>query len=169
MIPKYRHMQYTDDGCDRYQCLSCYDTMEVRSVSFNFCPSCGIKFDGQLECRKTYIPRWLYDLNLDEDRTYELQHKIWKTVKTGWVLKKRTVWWNKREDVKYYRREEHSGAADWSTYRTFTNTTAKQMFEYLKGYREQSDRAQDDDLDFCWDFCSYDEFKVERIPNEQRV
>ena len=48
---KYRLVQYTDDGCSLYQCLSCKETIgEARHIALNFCSACGIKFEGRHEC-----------------------------------------------------------------------------------------------------------------------
>ena len=48
-IPKWRHVEYTDDGCNVYQCLSCYDSIEGRfSPSYwKFCPYCGVEWQGE--------------------------------------------------------------------------------------------------------------------------
>ena len=48
-IPKWRHVEYTDDGCNVYQCLSCYDSIEGRfSPSYwKFCPYCGVEWAGE--------------------------------------------------------------------------------------------------------------------------
>lgn len=32
MIPKWRQVEYTDDGCYSYQCLSCYNSWEGRTA-----------------------------------------------------------------------------------------------------------------------------------------
>ena len=57
MIPKWREVRYTDDGCSIFQCLSCYGQWESRSepsyshdgeykAIWRFCPLCGCQWDG---------------------------------------------------------------------------------------------------------------------------
>lgn len=67
MLKKFRHKEYTDDGCNIYECLSCKSTMEIRYSSLNYCPNCGIKFEGQLEWENPY-----------SDRRKEVERKSWK-------------------------------------------------------------------------------------------
>ena len=58
-IPKWRHVEGTDDGCGISQCLSCYATWEGRSWTseWSFCPYCGIKWEGQHECHDRFDVR----------------------------------------------------------------------------------------------------------------
>jgi len=55
-IPYVRHVRYTDDGCDVWQCLSCKQDWESRSQVagdwpemkyFKYCPYCGLEWAGQ--------------------------------------------------------------------------------------------------------------------------
>jgi len=57
MIPKWRYVHYTDDGCALYQCLNCYKQWEGRSwpgythdgaftAVWKFCPYCGVEWTG---------------------------------------------------------------------------------------------------------------------------
>lgn len=59
MIPQWRYVEYTDDGCARYECLQCKHTWEGRSAPgyrmfetneyvaiWHFCPACGVKWTG---------------------------------------------------------------------------------------------------------------------------
>jgi hypothetical protein len=54
-IPFWRHVNYTDDGCDLYQCLSCKYTWESRTSpnsydgkqNWRFCPVCGCEWEGE--------------------------------------------------------------------------------------------------------------------------
>jgi len=48
-IPKWRYVEYTDDGCTVYQCLSCYDSIEGRfsPADWKFCPYCGVEWEGE--------------------------------------------------------------------------------------------------------------------------
>lgn len=57
-INYWRYVEYTDDGCSLYQCLSCYETWESRTspgyfgvdddylAHWKFCPYCGTQWAG---------------------------------------------------------------------------------------------------------------------------
>ena len=65
--PKWREVEYSDDGCCYYQCLMCYQTWEGRSspeYGCNFCPYCGIKWMGQNKCRARSTDKWKWELYL---------------------------------------------------------------------------------------------------------
>lgn len=49
MIPKWRYVEYTDDGCEVCQCLACYHRWEGRTsaAGWAFCPYCGVRWQGQ--------------------------------------------------------------------------------------------------------------------------
>ena len=55
-IPRYRHVDYTDDGCNLYQCLNCYKHIEGRTGPQKFCTWCGIEWEG--------IHKWM---EMDDD------------------------------------------------------------------------------------------------------
>lgn len=59
----WRKRHYTDDGCTLYECLNCHCGWEGRDDPhlWNFCPHCGCEWVGQLICRDTDTPRWLWD------------------------------------------------------------------------------------------------------------
>jgi hypothetical protein len=59
MIPQWRYIHYTDDGCALYECLQCKHKWEARSspgyrmfdtheyvATWQFCPACGVKWTG---------------------------------------------------------------------------------------------------------------------------
>lgn len=48
-IPKWRYEKDSDDGCNIYQCLSCYQSYEGRSspTYWSYCPYCGVKWEGE--------------------------------------------------------------------------------------------------------------------------
>lgn len=48
MLKQYREIEYTDDGCARFECLACKSQWEVRYTPTVYCGNCGIKFDGEL-------------------------------------------------------------------------------------------------------------------------
>jgi hypothetical protein len=47
-IPKYRCVEYTNDGCSIWQCLSCKAKWECRYGHFHYCGNCGVKWEGEL-------------------------------------------------------------------------------------------------------------------------
>lgn len=86
-IPRWRELHYTDDGCSKYQCLSCKESWESRSTpeyGWKFCPYCGVKWEGGLKCRTSEIPRWQWELieeprqsnNIDYVRYNQIQEYI---------------------------------------------------------------------------------------------
>jgi hypothetical protein len=60
---QYRYVEYTDDGCTRYQCLWCKSMMEIRDdpTYWHFCPRCGKSWFNSADCRPREIPRWAWD------------------------------------------------------------------------------------------------------------
>jgi len=54
-IPRWRWRYYADDGCDRYECLNCYDEWESRQGpvregypdGWRWCPNCGVQWTGE--------------------------------------------------------------------------------------------------------------------------
>jgi hypothetical protein len=96
-LNKYRYLEYADDGCSVYECMSCKAQWEVRSVPTVYCGNCGIKFDGKHECRSCRTPRWEYErfdgsydppyfrYGSDERKAYEAA----KAKEKVWVIQKR--------------------------------------------------------------------------------
>ena len=152
MINKYRHMHYTDDGCDEYQCLSCYKQLEIRFIpDWKFCPMCGIEFSGQLKCRETHQPSWLYKLDLDHDARYELESRGWKKKEAGWAIEKRTIWFDRSDDGEITYRSDHPGAEKWHVYVKYDRhitKTAIEILKYLKELRWDGRMKENDYLGF---------------------
>jgi hypothetical protein len=48
LIKKWRCIEYTDDGCSRYECLWCKATWEARHFPSVYCGNCGIRFEGEI-------------------------------------------------------------------------------------------------------------------------
>lgn len=83
-IPKWRHVCYTDDGCDVYQCLNCYNEWESRTgpkcewkkeYNWKHCPYCGCQWEGEKEWdeeRKSLKK----SKNFTPHEYYVLQHRI---------------------------------------------------------------------------------------------
>jgi len=93
-IPYIRRVEGTDDGCAVWQCLSCKQTAEVRSIvrttwegvpNWKFCPFCGVEWVGEKVCEDTR--KWELGYGLHESaylaRTkrlcpleFELEHRF---------------------------------------------------------------------------------------------
>lgn len=108
MINKWRMIQYTDDGCELYQCLHCYNSWEARTNpkwgKWKFCPVCGTRWDGQLKKNEKtkYYPYdtsvgiscgvWKFqvsEIGKFEDSNYDDSERVWKTI--SYVSKPRFV------------------------------------------------------------------------------
>ena len=51
-VSRWRRVEYTDDGCSIYECLSCYKRWEARtnpSYEWKFCPYCASEWTGEEE------------------------------------------------------------------------------------------------------------------------
>jgi hypothetical protein len=162
-ITKYRHMNYTDDGCDLYQCLNCYKTLEIRYIpDWKFCPMCGIEYSEELKCRTTNDPSWLYKLGLDFNKAYDLAAKGWEKSKAGWMLKKRVVWWDIQDGVTTFTYDDHPGTQKWHTYWKddgYNKHNAVSMLKMVKDFREDEDyrpKLQERGLSFG----TFSEYKV---------
>jgi len=94
-LPRYRNVRYVDDGCYEYQCLSCYATWEWRysSEPLQFCMCCGIRFEGQHECREHTMPRWRYEYakKYGEDLAWRLEFPRLPPP-LHWAIEEKTVW-----------------------------------------------------------------------------
>ena len=91
MLNKWRWVNYTDEGCDLYECLSCYNRWDARTsprefrgeggkiiAGWIFCPYCGIKWAGEI--------KW----EVDERRDYGSRS-------VGWRIESRNIWKNSKE------------------------------------------------------------------------
>lgn len=108
---KWRNVNYTDDGCTLYQCLSCMNKFEGRTGPVRFCTFCGTEWEGQHEARPSGTPRWLYDRYGGEGFDAELattsgRKRLWesrpKQTEWEWVVETRTNWgqeWGQWERV----------------------------------------------------------------------
>jgi hypothetical protein len=97
-LNKYRDVEYSDDGCEVYECMACKAQWEVRYFPTAYCGNCGIKFEGQHECRGHYTPRWEYerfDGHYWDERDYETRRaedkekEAIKAKEKVWVIQKR--------------------------------------------------------------------------------
>jgi hypothetical protein len=123
-LGQYRKIEYTDDGCSRYQCMWCKGCVEIRDDpkwGWNFCPKCGKSWFEPMACRRRHTPRWSWDRykgNYDatvmttegEKRVGECEHP-WhyqpsKATKK-WIIERRVM----------YRREPLGEWYDWEQVR----------------------------------------------------
>ena len=102
-LNKYRYVEYADDGCEVYECLSCKAQWEVRYVPTVYCGNCGVKFEGKHECRDRYTPRWDYDrfdgryplMSVSDEReayAAEAKEKVWVIQKRITLLESQWSW-----------------------------------------------------------------------------
>lgn len=109
-LNKYRDVEYADDGCNVYECLSCKAQWEVRYFPTVYCGNCGIKFEGQHECRSRHTPRWEYErfdghyyattlddyetqqANKNEKEAIRAQEKVWVIQKRITLLESQWAW-----------------------------------------------------------------------------
>jgi hypothetical protein len=63
MIPYYRRVRDTDDGCCIDQCLMCHATWEWRGGSgiIRYCMYCGNELKGEHISRDHDMPRWQWE------------------------------------------------------------------------------------------------------------
>jgi hypothetical protein len=150
-IPKWREAEGTDDGCSIFQCLNCYTQWESRTSprTWKFCPHCGIKWEGQHECREHYEPRWKFELRQkDPEGVYPAPSRKWfdlyselqrPSKKRIWAIVKREVIW----------RDGTPECKDWQVYasesghKPTTLTDVVLELKYLRS-REQQDQLSED-------------------------
>ena len=135
---KYRKVEYADDGCYRYECLSCHKQWEVRYAPTTYCGHCGIKFDGQHMCRTHHTPRWVHERfngnHPRDEREDQEEEKIW-------MIQKRKVY------VDSYPKEARSNE-DWSDYCKSGGSAAKVLYS-VKNLRLIEEAESLKRLD-CW-------------------
>jgi hypothetical protein len=87
MINDWRSVEYTDDGCTEYQCLSCKTSWEARTspehAHWRFCPVCGIQWTGQLPdndaaCDRAWWRRRQYWTSQNAERSRRLHLPWWR-------------------------------------------------------------------------------------------
>ena len=111
MIPYWRTVRYTDDGCCIYQCLQCKAEWESRTgpgytdrgvyrAHWHYCPYCGCQWQGTArESEDDFGPR--------RKRIVEAQYKArWPQREPSywWVIEERTLWGEDAQPWKAVRR-----------------------------------------------------------------
>lgn len=134
-MKKFRYVD-SPDHIDNFQCLSCKDYFLGNRYSvYPYCPQCGIKFEGQHECRERYLKRWEYDRYGDNglpSHLRDLEHLIYKRQRD-----KENRCWIVESRIQYKNCDWH----DWKFERDFTgkDCTAKNVIWYVKEYYTNRD------------------------------
>lgn len=143
-IPFTREVEYVDDGCSRYQCLSCMDVWEGRDspeYGWKFCPYCGIQWEGHKKTRSHWMPKWRYEqLELpmhEENPDYERIRRIEEYAREVQerIRQELSCW------LIQYKQE---GSEQWHTENTIvpndpTQPMAHKIWKWLKRSREEFD------------------------------
>lgn len=91
---KFRYVD-SPDHVDGFQCLSCKGFYIGNLYSpYNYCPNCGIKFEGQHQCRQAYVKRWEFDRYGEDGAPYEVKAKSYQQPEDNrrWIIEERTCW-----------------------------------------------------------------------------
>jgi hypothetical protein len=88
---KWRHVADGDEGHTTYQCLACKQFIPVVQ---NYCCHCGIKWEGQHECRPPHVPAWAWRLwaGESESRYYRWHNSLCRPMPLRLAIEVRTVW-----------------------------------------------------------------------------
>jgi hypothetical protein len=150
MIPFYRYVESTDDGCGVNQCLSCYQQWEGRTSpewsGWKFCPYCGCKWEGKLECREQHQPAWLYRLKQqDQQKWEEWERDSWSrsTIprKRGWVIESRDCRAGEGDGWVADTRLESDRKSNWNVHvwqSDYGVTTLRMVLSQLASLRQQA-------------------------------
>jgi len=155
VIPFWRSVEYTDDGCSIYQCINCKGKWESRSEPgytvwhdkvgkefvlkaepeykpyFNFCPICGVAFKGPI--RMEYDNHdMLGERRLRIQRATESRRMDKATPTFWWVIQQREVKHGEQEPIQWY--DKHKASGD--------RFGAKEIYSRLLDFRSQ-DKDQD--------------------------
>lgn len=87
MLNRWRLVEYTDDGCSIYQCLSCKAQWEARTSPehshWRFCPVCGTQWHGPLDLNRERANHgWNRRCRGQSDR----QRSLAKLAQTTWQV-----------------------------------------------------------------------------------
>ncbi len=159
-IPSYRYVNYTDDGCTLHQCLACGQKWEGRSApeyGWKFCPYCGVKWTGKLECRTADEPGWLYRLRKTNlalgDKLDRLRFNDGSKLTHGWVIESRTCY----EDRGEIREDAWGIAYRQSNYGV---TTLRMVLAHLGSLRRREDLERCREVDDYFPWRSWTEYRA---------
>ncbi len=122
----YRIVKYADDG--QYDihwtcCDSHMQSCQWQPESFRFCPFCGAGNASKLECRRSDIARWAYDIHPDDEceadaLSHDARVNAWKLEnnQTRWVIEREgsrnSGSWYATHRCRYLRASDALEAAD---------------------------------------------------------
>jgi len=94
-LPKWRYVEDGGDSLCIYQCLSCHGRFSTdRLHGWSYCPRCGVRWEGEHECRRHAVPRWAWD-RYGSHPPWEL---VWgrgtPAAAAEWVILCRTQWFD---------------------------------------------------------------------------
>lgn len=163
---KYRAVQDTDEYDTEYQCMSCRQTWAARYFGANYCGFCGVKFEGQLECRPHDVPRWKWDrwgnemIPWDIALRREQQQRRWPrpVPETLWDI-----------ESAYSDFLARDGESAWRVHETLrgakcTGKFAKQRLDQLR-----ADEEEDRDSNGTFEWPGRVLFRVRRVPVAERT
>ena len=92
-LRKWRYVEDGPESLNVYQCLCCRGTFSTdRLRDWQYCPRCGVRWDGEHACRPHAVPRWAWDrygpqppCDLDCGRSKP-------AASAEWVIQCRTKW-----------------------------------------------------------------------------
>lgn len=141
---KFRAVQDTDEYDTVYQCMSCFQTWAARYFGTNYCGHCGIKFEGQLDCRPHNIPRWQWDRWGDQGIPWSVELRRAEQQMSWPKPAPEPVWYI---DSTFEAYVEQRGEDAWAIHRVLpagkcTAYQAKRQLDYL---RRDEEEARDSD------------------------
>lgn len=160
-VAKWREVEYTDDGCSVYQCLSCYQQWEGRSspeYGWKFCPFCGIQWTGGVMSRSHYTPRWRWEL-LEKPHQIAIENKTYDD----------EFYARQREIEDYIREVEQRSEAKQSVwvieYRELKEDARWSVDDafMLNPYRDREDTTPIHRLAYNWLCKARDDYEAERV------
>ena len=131
---------YTDDGCSKYECLQCNDTWEGRSGGFNFCPFCGIKFQGIQPNRGEERRDRFYQYKRDREWASGERPKL-DIPPFLWVIEIRRGW------------SDSPKMGRWETERSYDGRVDPKEVLEAKREIEAIERGNDEHWNSCCDAC----------------
>lgn len=82
----WRSIEYTDDGCTKYQCLACKVIWEARTspehAHWRFCPVCGTQWSGRLP-----------DNEVGSEKAWARKRQYWESMNAVRARRLQLPWW----------------------------------------------------------------------------
>lgn len=159
MLNQWRYAGYADDGCDRYECLKCYNTWESRTPAQTYCQFCGTKWDGQVATQTQENPNGYNERKLKAIHASRLSPNRYKC--EVWIIEERwmTAIHKYDADGKYIGPEFDAGPWGYYTY-VEGKEPAKYVLERLKSNRQYSMFEYQNQINHGVTPWGYSEFRV---------